>query len=95
MKKLKKLVLKKETISVLNDYSQSMIKGGYDGSWIYFDKFITGFMSFPEITICQNAYLQSDYTFCACTLSCNGSCNVTCEFTCNQNSCAYSCETCA
>jgi hypothetical protein len=28
MKKLSKLVLKKETISVLNDFSQSRIKGG-------------------------------------------------------------------
>ena len=62
-KKTKKLVLKKETISVLNDYSQSRIKGA--GCW--WATFYQAPQSRMEITNCQNGYLGTDCSFCKCT----------------------------
>ena len=61
-KKLRKLVLKKETISVLNDYSQSKIKGG--GACP--TRLITGYVSHQEVGDCVYHHANSDQTFCIC-----------------------------
>jgi hypothetical protein len=87
--KIKKLVLKKETISVLDDYSQSGIKGG--GFTDYLAEYMTGLVSHHDPNDCINGYLNSNYSFCYCTNGQN-----TCETCAGQNTCANTCpNTCA
>lgn len=73
MKKLKKLVLKKETIVNLSVFEQSRIKGG-TGT---IDRYLTGTLSHFEVANCINGYGNSDPSYC---ISCTGNEN-TCDCT--------------
>jgi hypothetical protein len=104
--KLNKLVLKKETISVLNDYSLSRIKGG-DGwtTWDKINEYLAGTLSHYDVANCINGYAGSGDSYCVCNGTGNGNltknggntCN-SCE-TCNGNTCitcnGNTCQNCA
>jgi hypothetical protein len=77
---LKKLVLKKETISVLNDFSLSRIKGG--DTWDYLYEYTTLLNSRMDPANCIGGYAGSNVSYCYCTNNDN-TCN-----TCNT------CHTC-
>jgi natural product precursor len=87
MKKLKKLVLKKETVSVLNDFSLSRIKGGDTWGYLYWYATLLNSHMYPGE--CMKGHLASDNSYCYCTNGDN-TCN-TCN-TCNQNTCQASYE---
>ncbi len=73
MKKLKKLVLKKETIANLSAFEQSIIKGG-TGT---IDRYLTGTLSHFKIANCINGYAASDPSY---FVSCTGN-EITCDCT--------------
>ena len=62
--KTKKMTLKNETISVLNDYSQSRLKGAAGCWWATF--YATP-MSHMEITNCMHGFGGSGYSYCDCS----------------------------
>jgi len=65
MKKLKKLVLKKETITNLSSFEQNRIKGG-TGT---IDRYLTGTLSHFDPANCINGLTDSDPSYC---ISCTG-----------------------
>ncbi|MDR1339527.1 MAG: class I lanthipeptide [Prevotellaceae bacterium] len=65
-KKIKKLVLRKETITNLSGFEQSRIKGGVD-SWDYINQYVTTMMSHYDPANCINGYNASDRSYCYCT----------------------------
>ncbi len=81
-KKLKKLVLNKETIANLSFSEQSRLKGGSDGAVCEtINRYLTGTISHYEPADCINGYGGTDLSYCYCT---NG--QQTCD-TCNQPGC--------
>ena len=84
-KKLKKLVLKKETISNLSNFEQSRIVGGYDaGTWDYFEEYMTGVISHFNHNDCINGHKNTDKSFCFCTNNQNTCQCFTKDITCND-----------
>jgi len=81
MKKIKKLMLNKEVVSILGGNDMNLVKGGVytqDGGSTCYTCGGNGGNACPNDAIPQNNVTQN----ATCPLSCKGTCN-TCNFSCN------------
>jgi hypothetical protein len=92
MKKLRKLMLKKETMATLNDYSQSRIIGGdYTLDYLrktldYIGEYAAGMNSHYNPGDCIKGYVGTDYSYCQCETNAN-TCTSNYSCTCGSSCC--------
>jgi hypothetical protein len=83
-KKVKSLVLKKETIMNLSGFEQNRVKGGDFLEYVH--QYVTGMESNRDPAICAINFAASEVSFCYCTNGQN-TCN------CPLDACTYTCHT--
>lgn len=74
-KKLKKLVLRKETVTLLDDLSQSRLKGGGDGTTAWIHEYATYLASHMNPNDCIASLTDTCFSHCYCTHANQAQCN--------------------